>query len=749
MSDMALIMAAAGATTEAPSQDGALYSWGFGDATYRKLGDAVTSSRSSPVQVGVVTTWSALAVAENTVLGIQLDGTLWAWGNNSAGTAGKGTTGTIYSVPSQVGALTNWASVSGKYNFVAALKTDGSLWTWGYSLSGQGGRGNTTSTSSPNQVGSEYFWNKVETGAYGCMAIRYDGTLWAWGLNNSGCIALGATVSASSPTQVGADSDWFSISLGEDHGLGIRTDGTLWAWGGNTYGQLGTGNTTSRSSPVQVGALTDWVFVSAGMQYSHAIKSDGTLWAFGRNGVGQLGTGNLTSRSSPVQVGALTTWRWISANLGSESVTGCSVQAIMADGTLWAWGSNGQGQFGDGSTVSRSSPVQIGAETDWTLAFKGGGVLGATAGATTFGIRNENGAPPPLPNPLAGLGYMTRVAGDNTYGNLAALSSSFPILDSFAGTFYLSGISSWKKIAFWGGRTTFGISSLSRGWSVGSNTEGLLGTDDPPGLFPAYWELLNMAFASGVESALIDISASHAVSRTGKLYAWGPNTYGQLGTGNTTSRSSPVQVGALTTWRKVAGNGVTSAAIKNDGTLWMWGLNDVGQLGQGNTTDRSSPVQVGALTNWLEVHVGADQTITTVMAIKTDGTLWGWGYNADGRIGDGSTLNRSSPVQIGALTTWRKATLGFALRTDNSLWQLGSALTQITGTWLDVASSGEHQLGVKSDGTLWAWGVNDYGQLGLGDQVDRSSPTQVSHYVTARQVFCSTKVSAVQSLDYF
>jgi alpha-tubulin suppressor-like RCC1 family protein len=113
------------------------------------------------------------------------------------------------------------------------------------------------------------------------------------------------------------------------------------------------------------------------------------------------------------------------------------------------------------------------------------------------------------------------------------------------------------------------------------------------------------------------------------LWSWGRNHQGQLGLGDTTNRSSPVQIGALTTWLDISEGQEHSMAIKTDGTIWAWGYGYYGALGLGNTTARSSPVQIGALTSWSKVSAGSNHN----MAVKTDGTLWTWGYNADGRLG--------------------------------------------------------------------------------------------------------------------
>ena len=145
---------------------------------------------------------------------------------------------------------------------------------------------------------------------------------------------------------------------------------------------------------------------------------------------------------------------------------------------------------------------------------------------------------------------------------------------------------------------------------------------------------------------------SLAIKTDGTLWAWGTNSVnGQLGLGDVTNRSSPAQVGALTNWLSVAGGFNHTIALKTDGTLWSWGRNNVGQLGLGNITNYSSPKQVGALANWLSVAGGYRHTI----ALKTDGSLWTWGWNNQGQLGlgtSGAGTYKSSPAQVGALTTW-------------------------------------------------------------------------------------------------
>jgi alpha-tubulin suppressor-like RCC1 family protein len=340
-----------------------LYSWG--DNGNGELGLGNTIDRSSPVQVGSSTSWRKIARGFQVSAAITSAGTLYTWGNNATfGALGLGDK-ISRSSPTQVGALTNWAQIStnGQNNAMAAVKTDGTLWTWGDDAYGRLGQ-NTASVdkSSPVQVGALTDWSVPAMGPTCCFALKSDGTLWSWGDNAFGGLGQNTAVALdkSSPVQVGTLTNWASLSAGRNRGFATNTNGQLYAWGSNAYGALGDGTVLNRSSPVQIGALTNWSQVSGGRYHAAAVKTDGTLWTWGDNNSGGLGqnTAVALDRSSPVQVGALTSWSVVSA--GSY---GCT--ALQSDGSLWTWGRNASGQLGQNNTISRSSPVQVGALTDW------------------------------------------------------------------------------------------------------------------------------------------------------------------------------------------------------------------------------------------------------------------------------------------------------------------------------------------------------------------------------------------------
>jgi alpha-tubulin suppressor-like RCC1 family protein len=266
-----------------------------------------------------------VSMGYSSACGIKTDGTLWTWGANSYGQLGNNTSPTPRSSPGQtVSTTTNWKFVT--YSFtgtMSAIKTDGTLWTWGYGFYGQIGNSSTLNRSSPIQVAGTT-WSYVTLFTH-TLATKTDGTLWAWGRNNAGQLGLNDITNRSSPVQVGTDTTWKKISAGISISAGIKTDGTLWMWGTNSYGQLGTNNVTRYSSPVQtVSGGTNWYSIniegysSTLVTISAAIKTDGSLWVWGMNTDGELGDGTRTNRSSPVQtIAGGYNWKQIVGGVGN------------------------------------------------------------------------------------------------------------------------------------------------------------------------------------------------------------------------------------------------------------------------------------------------------------------------------------------------------------------------------------------------------------------------------------------------
>lgn len=336
---------------------GQLYIWGFNNNG--QLATNSTVSFSSPVQtVTQGTNWKQTFSGVYSAGGIKTDGTLWLWGWNNAGQLGDNTLLNKSSPVQTVVGGTDWYQADLGQLFCAAIKTDGTLWAWGQNTMGQLGRNNSSSFSAvPGQtVLDGSCWTQVSCGYRHIAAIKNDGTLWTWGRNTYGQLGDNTRIHRSSPVQTLAlGNNWQAVECGDDEIVALKKDGTIWAWGGNSYGNLGDNSTIHRSSPVQIyGGGTNWIQISYRSAVGCAIKSDGTLWLWGYNGRGELGDNTVLHRSSPVQtVAGGNNWRQISHNL--------SAAALKKDNTLWTWGLNDYGQLGDNSVVHKSSPVQTAA----------------------------------------------------------------------------------------------------------------------------------------------------------------------------------------------------------------------------------------------------------------------------------------------------------------------------------------------------------------------------------------------------
>lgn len=337
-----------------------LYSWGIG--TYGQLGLNSILNVSSPTQVGALGIWDNVSIAEQDTVATQTNGTLWTWGRNVAGQSGQNDL-TARSSPVQVGSLTNWYKVSAGFKFVVAIKTNGTMWSWGENGQGQLGQNidRNIDRSSPVQIGALTTWLEVRSGYAHSVALKTDGTLWSWGRNYEGQLGTSDITLRSSPVQVGGLTNWLSVTAGGYHTMAVKTDGTAWSWGRNDDGQLGIGTSgpgTNRNSPVQIGALTTWNTPGSGDKTSFIIKTDGTLWAWGENNNGQLGNNSLFNVNSPVQIGSLGAWEKVS---GAKDHT----VATQTDGTLWSWGTGGSGRTGHNNQIALSSPTQVGGLTTW------------------------------------------------------------------------------------------------------------------------------------------------------------------------------------------------------------------------------------------------------------------------------------------------------------------------------------------------------------------------------------------------
>ena len=691
---------------------GQLFTWGYG--INGRLGSGATTSRSAPVQVAG-SSWLAVSTGgtENTVA-LTIAYTLFSWGRNNVGQIGDASI-VDKSAPVAVGAALNlnlstdiiktvaqigassWSQVSAGDFHVYALRSDSGLFSWGKNDVGQLGASDVVSRSSPVQIGAST-WSVISAGYSFGAAITSVGNLQTTGLNDKGQLGTSTTTNRGNFAGIGSSS-WTAVSAGSSSMIGTTLSNITFVWGTNTSGQLGLVDTANRSSPVQLGSSlatsmyqtvypsptivttysnTSWTQVNVGNSFAVGIDNAGRLFAWGLNSTGQLGDGTtintmptksspsqiattassftFINTSSPVQVNAGTSWNAIAAG-------GTHVVAVKSDNTLWSWGVNTFGQVGNGSTIAQYIPKQVDVQNSFTSVAAGNDFSAAI---------NTN--------------YTLWKWGYN---------SSTDVTSPHRSNALQIGSDSWSVISA-GGNTAAIINTVGvlYGWGKVTTIDGFAFN---LGISPITW-----AIGSSFTNVNAGDSFIHALDSSYGLWAFGLNSTGQLGDNTVTTRSSAVQIGSLYSW-SIVGGGIGGTPI-GAGSLFLTGLNTSGQLGLSDAANRSSPVQLPATTQplfnfpvrigisrWTAISAGYSHS----MAIRDDNTLWGWGLNASGQVGDTSVISRSSPVQVGA------------------------------SSWIAISAGKDHTGGVRLDNTLWTWGLNTRGQLGDNTTTNRNSPVQV------------------------
>ncbi|WP_018654574.1 S8 family serine peptidase [Actinomadura flavalba] len=376
-----------------------------------------------------------------------------------------------------------------------------------------------------------------------------------------------------------------------------------------------TGNTAQNIGPQpDLGAAANYLAagLAAGGSHTLAVKNDGTVRAWGLNGSGQLGNGTTTNSTTPVTVTGLT-----GVSRAHGSVAGGDWHSLaVTGGTVRAWGAGANGRLGNGGTADSTAPVTVSGLDDVSSVAAGGG-------------------------------FSLALKKDGTV------------------------------------------------WSWGAGTNGQLGDGGATDRTTP----VQVTGLTGIRAIAAGATHALAVRADGTVWAWGNNNAGKLGDGTSTNRTTPVQVSGLTGVSTLPGSVAAgfghSLAVRTDGTVRAWGLNSAGQLGDGTTTNRTTPVTVTGLTSVLTISAGNWHNVAT----RWTGTGSAWGLNTSGQLGDGTTTNRSTPVAIGGLATPS-----------------------------GLLAGGQHTAGVRTTGHLFTWGANTNGQLGNGNTTNRSTPGQLTGF---------------------
>ncbi|MCP4125023.1 MAG: hypothetical protein GY751_25045, partial [Bacteroidetes bacterium] len=341
------------------AEDGTVWAWGKNNDG--QIGNGSNENQLVPVQIQGLTGITSLSAGESHALALKQDGTVWAWGYNRDGELGNNLQ-TNSNIPVKVHGLTNAIAISaGSYHSVA-LKADGTVWTWGMNSSYQLGYGPGGSVDElvPGQVANLNGVNDIAGGYNFTMILKQDKTAWAWGANQRGQLGTGNTNNRSIPTRIQLSGIVKAIETAySSRAFAVMNDGTMRGWGYNGgYGAIGNGNGWDQATPVQVkgsggsGYLNGVIAAASGWEHSIALKSDGSIWAWGRNSEGEYGNGTTSYSTTPVQGPNLTGTVAIAAGQTFNI-------ALKNDGTVWTWGSNYSGQLGNGTTEGSLTPSQV------------------------------------------------------------------------------------------------------------------------------------------------------------------------------------------------------------------------------------------------------------------------------------------------------------------------------------------------------------------------------------------------------
>lgn len=685
----------------------------FGNGSSGRLGNGLSTHQSAPVQAGSASNWKRVVAGGGHTCGIKETDNLWCWGANNFGQLGLGHTD-VQLLPAYMSLESKWKDVALGDNHGCAVTVDGTLSCWGRNNAGQLGAGSANATEpSPVQVSVDPMapapdadWKQVAAGRDNTCAQKGSGQLYCWGQNSN--LQAGKAGGGTVPTPFlvetaagAADADWQSFSTGLSS-CAIKIDGSLWCWGRNAEGELGDGTTTQTAVPKQVMPGTTWKTVHVGFQHVCGVRSSGTLWCWGRNQSAQIQAGSAGRLLSPTHVGDDSDWVDVAPGLSHT----CGVKQ---DGRVLCWGARVFGQTGEGSFGHVTTPAQVGQEAGWSAL--------ASFGETTC-AKDPSGDLACWGNSELG-----------QHGGGATASEDAPLV--VAGAPAIAQVGQGRQhacsVTESGGLVCTGSNAngaLGTGNTVSSTTYGPIATAGKP------WASLVWAQAAAGEIH------SCAVATDGSLWCWGYNCYGQVDASLAANTvTSLTQVLPATGWKSVALGQYHTCATRTGGSLWCWGRNLNGQVGNGATVaseagcaNKTGPFDHG--TGWSDrVSAGVNHTC----AVRQDGTLRCWGGNANSQLGDNTTTERTSPVQIGADSDWADVSAANAFtcgrRSSGALYcwganatgqlGLGDLGTRKTPTlvgsdlWSDVQAGFSHVCGLRMDGSLWCWGSGEYGQNGL------------------------------------
>jgi alpha-tubulin suppressor-like RCC1 family protein len=677
-------------------------------------------------------------------------GKVLTWGQAGEGELGDGSTENR-ALPGEVPGLSHVVGIGAGPYHALAVDENGAVWAWGDNTYGQIGNGNSGVIEPlPVAVGGLQNIVAVAGGSRFSLALDRDGHVYAWGKNDAGQLGDGTTEDHLTPGIVPGLPPIVAIAGGDLHCLALAVNGDLWAWGANWAGQLSDAVPSDSLVPIRVSAIGATAAVGAAWAHSLAVSQNGDVWAWGRNSSGQLGDGTTSDHRQPLRVPGLPPVVAIAAGWAEHSL------AVTTDGHIASWGANENGQLGDGTQETRLSPIVLSSPTDavavaaglWhSLALTRDGRIfawGANwAGQLGNGLAGDPALSPvevsgpdmswrtlapvltpsggsftsaldvmvSCPDPLASVYYTTNGDDPTSAATPIACGASIHIADP----------TTLRVRAFRDGFSPSNVTSATFSFRIGEAV-----ATPPPGTYAG-------RVLVGIASATPDVEIRYTLDGTE------PGTDSPLYSGLITLTETTAVKARVVSERErwapatstqtfvyeiapfagvVAAGEDLSVALDPTGTIWTWGLDSSGQLGDGRAGSSSysyMPLAVPGIDDAVGIAAGDKH----VLAIVGDGTVMGWGSNQQGQIGNGASgVNQTTPTPV-------------------------PGVSEVVA----VAAGSRHSLALRRDGRVFAWGANESGQLGTGSHDSSPTPQLLSTLENIVAISASLEKSVALGAD--
>jgi alpha-tubulin suppressor-like RCC1 family protein len=604
------------------------------------------------------------------------------------------------------------AQISAGGGTCAVTEARGAVYCWGDNYFGLHGDG--TSVDKPDLVpvsGLTSGVAQVSVGSSHACAVTTAGAAWCWGNNSNGQLGDGTLTTRLTPVQVsGLASGVASISAGNSHTCAMTTSGAALCWGANASRQLGDNTTVQKLIPTQVSGLASGVAqVSAGTSHSCAVTTAGAAWCWGANTNGRLGNNSVTASAIPVQVSGLTSG---TAQISAGNGHTC---AVTTAGAALCWGNNVNGQLGDGTTTQQLIPTQVSGRTSGTAQISAdwaGTCAVTTAGAAWCWGSNDRGqlgdgtlVQRLVPVQVSGLGSgVTSISASSGHTCAVAAAKATRCW----GDNYLSQLGFGSDVD-----RSFPTPAPIRPFGIaGLQTSVVIRVADAQGRDASTTVAIGVSpFDKTVTYPAMDLEVgapqpTFTPTVTGAGSTAAPYTYSVLAGNLPASMSLNPTTGAITgpaaaawpeqTLTQISAGPSHSCEVSAAGAVLCWGYNADGRLGDGTPEERFTPTQVSGLTSgFTQVGTG----IAHSCAVTAAGAVWCWGANNNGQLGDGTTTASLVPVQVSGLAS-------------------GTA---------SISVGASHTCAVTTAGAALCWGMNVNGRLGDNTTTTKLVPTPVSN----------------------